>query len=601
MKTERAVFFYCSALIFLVPIIRVDLLIEPFLLPRFIFLNVVSLSAVIFFYSKWKTYNLLLLDLIIIAFAMMNYLSISWAHNFGESLYVSQAYFLFMLTYLTLRYIIEQRHYDINDILELVPLIALTCSAYVFYQYALNYDRVAISDEGIYLINGLSGHKNTSSSHLFLLLGLLLLKFCNRPKSLLFWISSLCIILAIGIMQSRAVYLAIFSSITVIVLDKIFVHYKRIYEWVKSNIRLGISGFMVLVLVLALFIASSDGSNSDLEKLFDSTSISERGFVWLKTLELIQDHPILGVGAGNWKLLFPQNDIDGAFRIQEKGVTFIRAHNDFLEAFAETGVLGGILYSSIFLFALIVCINSIRKGLRKESRRAVVLLITLIGYIVIANFSFPKERIEHQILLSIILAIVANLKVPGPIIKVEGRRRVALFRMAFVALLLLSVPLSYYRFQGEQASKKMILATSLNLNNELIDLSRSVRSNWSNVNKVVIPYVWYEGIGHYRNEDFQQAVIAFEEAYQINPYNFKVLNNYGSALVQIGDYQKAIKIYNRALSINPKFEQAMFNLSYAYHMVGNKKLAISTLEGIKKDLQKKEKFIEKIEVSDFHH
>jgi O-antigen ligase len=60
------------------------------------------------------------------------------------------------------------------------------------------------------------------------------------------------------------------------------------------------------------------------------------------------DKPFLGYGIGNWKIFSIKY---ASHRIREYQVPY-HAHNDFLHMFAETGIIGGILYFLIYFFPI---------------------------------------------------------------------------------------------------------------------------------------------------------------------------------------------------------------------------------------------------------
>ncbi|MBK8511801.1 MAG: O-antigen ligase family protein [Saprospiraceae bacterium] len=143
----------------------------------------------------------------------------------------------------------------------------------------------------------------------------------------------------------------------------------------------------------------------------ESSSGAERRFVWYKTRELIKDKWITGYGAGSWKLVFPSKSIEGSYRLQSQNIMFTRAHNDFLEIWAETGILGILNYIGLFLIVLLHLYHSFKS---EESQRRIltlVLMLLLGGYIIIAFFDFPKERVEHTVLLSLLFAMATKNQV----------------------------------------------------------------------------------------------------------------------------------------------------------------------------------------------
>lgn len=74
------------------------------------------------------------------------------------------------------------------------------------------------------------------------------------------------------------------------------------------------------------------------------TSVSMRLDMWQGALSMIGDHPVLGIGWGAFKYVYPlYNEL-----IKEAGITIFHAHNMFLNIFAETGVVGFFFYLWFF-------------------------------------------------------------------------------------------------------------------------------------------------------------------------------------------------------------------------------------------------------------
>ncbi|NCU32678.1 MAG: hypothetical protein EOM23_07095, partial [Candidatus Moranbacteria bacterium] len=122
------------------------------------------------------------------------------------------------------------------------------------------------------------------------------------------------------------------------------------------------------------------------------------------SIELIKEKPLLGVGVGNWKvdILKHENQKNAGF------IYLYKAHNDFLETAAETGIIGGLLF--ILIFALTVwnfLIYYIRKrDSSDESYRYLFIAATgVIFYSVDAVFNFPHDRPEITALFAIFLGI----------------------------------------------------------------------------------------------------------------------------------------------------------------------------------------------------
>lgn len=65
-----------------------------------------------------------------------------------------------------------------------------------------------------------------------------------------------------------------------------------------------------------------------------------RVYVWASAFRMVKDHPVLGVGIGNFKVIYPLYRSDKDREITPKGVKYSQTHNDFLQIWAEMGTLG---------------------------------------------------------------------------------------------------------------------------------------------------------------------------------------------------------------------------------------------------------------------
>ena len=336
-------------------------------------------------------------------------------------------------------------------------------------------------------------------------------------------------------------------------------------------------GGLLAVGLLAALVAVKGRGTSLAERLnpmtyLESASANERRFVWYKTDLLCADHPVWGVGNGSWKLWFPSKSIQGAYRLQEKGIIFTRAHNDYLEVRAELGLVGAALFVLLFAVAAGTGLWVLRKTLDPARRHdALVLLVGLLGYCIIQYFDFPRERVEMQVVLAVFLAWLAFLgrdfwaKMPG-----LPAQKLLPAGMALLATgLIFNVLIGWNRVQGEQHMVKTMAAHLASQWPAALRESALASNPFYEMNDVALSASWYAGVAHYSMKNYEKSVAAFAEAYRLNPWSFQVINNYASALVKNGDIPAAIKLYEKTLEINPKYDEGKFNLSYAYFQLGD--------------------------------
>jgi len=111
----------------------------------------------------------------------------------------------------------------------------------------------------------------------------------------------------------------------------------------------------------------------------------------------------------------------------------------------------------LFVFVIIAAFQFIIKKENTDERlKILVLFCGLLGYIIIANFSFPKERIEHQIWLVLILSMLVYYlhdyfknKPALSLSKINNGVWIGLLLVGLCFNLLIG----YYRYQGEKVMK----------------------------------------------------------------------------------------------------------------------------------------------------
>lgn len=134
------------------------------------------------------------------------------------------------------------------------------------------------------------------------------------------------------------------------------------------------------------------------------TGSRNRTNAWVWSLEIIRHNPLLGVGTGNWKINILEYENQ-----QNPGFIYLyKAHNDFLENMAETGVLGGLLFIAIFIFMGLNFIKQYRKRADDPGVLYRALFLAASGlafYAVDAFFNFPSDRPEILLLFALYVSM----------------------------------------------------------------------------------------------------------------------------------------------------------------------------------------------------
>ena len=116
--------------------------------------------------------------------------------------------------------------------------------------------------------------------------------------------------------------------------------------------------------------------------------------IWMNTLAMIAERPILGLGLGNWMVEYPAWHAK-VLVDREIGFTLhhLNAHNDYLEIVAELGAIGGLLFAApVVLLTRKFARHARRDDPGEHGRAAACLFAALVGVAVHACFSFPFHQ-----------------------------------------------------------------------------------------------------------------------------------------------------------------------------------------------------------------
>lgn len=306
--------------------------------------------------------------------------------------------------------------------------------------------------------------------------------------------------------------------------------------------------------------------------------------IWTKTLELVKSEPLFGVGAGHWKIKFQE------FGMSNSAETFITyALNDYVCLAAEVGVVGVVALIGLLFVACFKLIGQIHKS---EEKRwiAAAALGTIVGFAVIAVFSFPWLRVEHSVLLVLALAIAFQ---NNENIKLKRTRNLA-FVFALLGIAVSFGCLVLVRFQSETHVKNALKLRAKQNWSAVIEEVANVNLDWYPIEPSTTPIIWYSGIAHFQLGNRSGAKQDFERAYAVNPYHIHTVNNLGTCYAQEGQIEKALTYYERALEINDVFEDAFLNMIAIYMHQGNKQKVVELIDNSRVTSSGSKDFIENI-------
>ena len=275
--------------------------------------------------------------------------------------------------------------------------------------------KTMILDQNILSLMGKNGNKNVMAASLlikfpFVLFVILRSTFLVRVVGVfvLFFGS-----FALFILNTRSTFVGLFLILIIFAASTIYFKIKS--AWPKI---VGPLAYFTIPILIAFFSANLVLENAvksqevqgsygavtkRIEDITANTKEESRLRLWKAGLDYISKHPFIGDGYGNWKL---------ASIPYEKEYTndlFVpyHAHNDFIEAAADLGIIGGLAYLGLFILAFLFTIRLWLKEDATEFRLfATISFMALTCYFVDAFLNFPTERTSMQTMLTISAALL---------------------------------------------------------------------------------------------------------------------------------------------------------------------------------------------------
>jgi O-antigen ligase len=564
-------------LIVLIPILRTDKTLDPNLHLQYISLTV--LLTVFWFMMHLKEKELIIRDntvfvflSIYLLFLTYSLLSAGISINLADGIFVYTKYLLFFLLLLTILFIKNS-----DNLFSTVSRSAVILSTVViipaFYQLInLIKDKELIIPLSTYSIFSLFPHRNLFSEIVLLILPFSVYSYFSERS---FWKFSgiICFDFALFlliVLSNRASWLGLVTvGITVII---ILLIKKKVFNFQKQKV-IFLTHMVVIVLISCLFLFNYSDTTSlrshTLNTLdFKQGSTKDRVELWTRTIKLIGEKPLFGGGLESWKINMLSYGNEGL--VSENNTTFYqRPHNDFLWVAAEQGIIGFILYSLLFIFMLISLLKTLFAEKDKQLTNQLLVIVSVtMSFLVFSLFSFPKERISHNILLFTSWGLF--LHIMNSRSEINAKRNIRLKGRNYFILLILVILffIGIMRIYGEMHTKKAILAKKNSRFQKCITEINKAESFFYKIDETSTPLNWYAGLAYFKLKEYGIAAEKFEMAMQDNPYHIYVLNDYAGSLVKTNQKEKAITYYNKALAIAPNFLEPKLNLCAIYYTDG---------------------------------
>lgn len=555
--------------------------------PQFLYLSLLNLSIGLFLYLNNGIASLNIIPILkksyisiaYLAFLFFCALSILFAKNKGEGITNLIEIIIVFCIFINLSILLKNR-------LHLFYKICFIIGISTFFQASQElYNLIIISNKDSVIkaltsFKGNTGNINILAASLAIKIPFLLIGigyFQNKKK----WFLYLTFFFALTSVFLTAARTPLIS-LSLIFCIYIFFNLK-VNSFKKSSLLN--TGIVLLVVIFSLVTTSFVFKKTNNVARFnslenrikaintDEASANARIIYWNNSIKLGKTSPIVGVGLGN----YPIESLPYERELSNGAVVSLKSHNDFLEIFAETGLLNCLIYFSIFAYVFFINIKRIIKSNEAIQKTiAVTSLMLVIVYGTDAFFNFPMYRPTMQIFFGLCLALTL---INTPFIITENQQLKSRKKIALI-LISLAIITSYFAFENYKASnlEYLIKTDDIDANakgvltgDEVIKRLPKYKTTFGTSQ----PFYEYAAIYYLKEGNYEKAHKYFSRASKINPYMGRI--NFYKHIISNnkGDIDSAYIYTKEAFHLRPR------NLQFYQTMIKFAAIKKDTLEIMK--------------------
>ncbi len=425
--------------------------------------------------------------------------------------------------------------------------------------------------------SGLFVHNNLAAGYVTLLAPLAVAMFAARRRSMLHGVVRIVGVVAlIGlvaylfVLRSRGGLLGAALGVSVTAL--LLALRGRLARWHSSAIV--VRALAVVVVVTAAMLPFSDGARGFAKDTFysvvsltglDANDVQRRPVLWAKSFGMVNDHPLLGVGAGNFAVVLPRYD--------RLIIEVPHAHNDALQVLTELGVVGLALFVAWLVASAAQVGAALVRGAREGPGRAFAAAATgtLTVFVVSGLFETPWALGATASTLALVLGLVA-----GRLERGEGGwlRPGGLTRIMLLGAVLIALSSAAVRVRGLVLLERAVDAADQGDVAQAIDTYRDLAALPLGS---PVPHTMLAQLAE-STGDLDEALVHRRAASALWPYGASVLEGEGDVLYALGRHDEALVAFERALASSPGRSELKLKVAFALDRAGRRVEGIGLFE-----------------------
>lgn len=535
-------------LFFLIPLLVTTFTYNQFILPKIVLLKIIIIIILfikifeIAFLGKEEKFYLHPILFTLIVFFIINLISLIKAESLSLGLDKIRLWIIYLLYFILL--ITFRKDIKFLFILFFIGIItSLITSVWVLYNdiiaYLYKYNQFVIGIESKledwrgFLVAGF-GNTSHIAGHIAYFVPITFLFYINEKRKWLmsFYFLTLCInYSAIIVCWSVASNAGLILSIVLIF---ILISIKfNIRFWIQKKLKL--VSLLIAYLLITLIYITNNPINTHSPSIFKQAFSSERWVfgkesrvvIWYNTIEMIRNHPLLGVGTGNYTYNYtlqkPEEIMKDKKLIKYAGAYTNAAHNEFLQSWAETGILGIFILLCIFLLFFKYSSTIFRETYDINEIIIIVSSIAaVVGFLIQSLMDYPLQLPSSTIMFLTFLSAPVVLSkdfIPDIKIKLKGFINTNHLTEFYAKLIFLKIVFLIIIF---------------------IILKTIISDTYYHKARIISDRFMKYGI-ILSQDEIKQAERYYENALIFDRNNTDCRSNYASFLLRIGEPEKAIE------------------------------------------------------------
>ncbi|MCE4217933.1 hypothetical protein GD586_10755 [Pseudarcicella sp. GAP-15] len=491
---------------------------------QWLYSSSLSLGIVAFIGLRYKVYEEAIKQVLFYKFTWVFSLLVFWA--IGSYVYAINptetlvtlarlitTYFVFLN--LSILYYNQDRAFLFTGIAYAITAFLFFDAIYVIKGFSANL-RTMDLDAAILGLNKYHGNKNVTAATLLILIPFAMYIIMSAK-----WLGKIAGIFALFIgtfglflMNTRSTYVG-FALI-------FFLFFSGLI-WKKRAALKPALLFVLLPAVLAIFASNmrlklavagqenAGGYGTVTKRIGDINIASEQNsriHLWGTAADYALHNPVLGAGYGNWKLASIPYERD---RANELFVPY-HAHNDFIEMFADLGLIGGLCFAGLFLLLLYYTVHFLAQK-RGDELMVIIAFLAVTCYGVDALLNFPAERTAMQTMLSLAAALVL---IPLDKTSYNLRALPFVYLIAGAALLIPAIYIANETFESLKIQK--FVMGEVNADPKMATIEVEKLPDIPNLSSSTLPMKAMLSRYYIRDKRFDDALRVLKESENDNPF-----------------------------------------------------------------------------------